>query len=58
MLKLHELVVLQVGSLMCAGTLLFSGSCYFHALTGSTAVRQVTPFGGMLLIAAWVAMIF
>jgi uncharacterized membrane protein YgdD (TMEM256/DUF423 family) len=49
---------LLVGSLMSVGMLLFSGSCYFHALTGSTAIRQVTPYGGMLLIAAWVAMIF
>lgn len=49
---------LLVGSLMCTGMLLFSGSCYIHALTGSTAVRRVTPYGGMLLIAAWIAMIF
>lgn len=46
-----------VGSLMCAGMVLFSGSCYYHALTGNMAIRQVTPYGGMLLIAAWVAMI-
>jgi len=47
-----------VGSLISAGMLLFSGSCYFHALTGNTAFRQVTPYGGMLLIAGWVSMIF
>jgi len=49
---------LIVGSLISAGMLLFSGSCYFHALTGNTAFRQVTPYGGMLLMAGWIAMIF
>jgi len=47
-----------VGSLMTLGMILFSGSCYIQALTGSTAIRQVTPFGGMTLIAAWLSMIF
>ncbi|XP_074658458.1 transmembrane protein 256 homolog [Tubulanus polymorphus] len=45
------------GTLMTVGLLLFSGSCYYHALTGNTAVRRVTPYGGMLLIAAWMSMI-
>jgi len=44
---------LQVGTLMSAGMLLFCGSCYYHALTGSTVIRRITPYGGMLLIAAW-----
>ncbi len=48
----------QVGSLFALGTVLFSGSCYVHALTGNTAVRRVTPYGGMLLIAGWLAVIF
>jgi len=47
-----------VGSLISAGMLLFCGSCYFHALTGNASVRQVTPLGGMLLIAGWISMIF
>ena len=45
----------KVGTLMSVGMLLFCGSCYYHALTGSTAVRRVTPYGGMMLIAAWVS---
>lgn len=45
-----------VGTLMSAGMLLFCGSCYYHALTGSTVIRRVTPYGGMLLIAAWASM--
>jgi len=42
-----------VGTCMLSGMILFSGSCYYHAFTGSTVVRKATPYGGMLLIAAW-----
>ncbi|XP_048246870.1 transmembrane protein 256 homolog [Haliotis rufescens] len=45
-----------VGSLMTVGTLLFSGSCYYHALSGNTSVRYITPYGGMMIICAWLAM--
>jgi len=41
---------------MSVGMLLFCGSCYYHALTGNTVIRRVTPYGGMLLIAAWASM--
>ncbi|CAH1781903.1 unnamed protein product [Owenia fusiformis] len=63
---LHSIVLLAVpctrrpglvGPLILLGTALFSGSCYYHALTGDTRIRKVTPYGGMLLIAGWVAMI-
>lgn len=46
-----------VGSLMSVGMVLFSGSCYYHALTGDTRIRRVTPYGGILLIVAWLTMI-
>jgi len=64
---LHSIVLLAVpltrkpllvGSLISAGMLVFCGSCYFHALTGKTGIRMITPYGGMLLIAGWVAMVF
>lgn len=51
-----NLFPLQVGGLMCLGIVMFSGSCYYHALTGNTSVRRVTPYGGMMIIAAWLAM--
>ncbi len=41
------------GSLMLAGTLLFSGSLYLLALLGSRWLGMVTPFGGLLFIASW-----
>ncbi|XP_064614858.1 transmembrane protein 256 homolog [Liolophura sinensis] len=47
-----------VGTLMCMGIILFSGSCYCHALSGNTRVRTVTPYGGMALILGWLAMVF
>lgn len=59
---LHTLALLAVplmrrpqlsGTLLTLGMVLFCGSCYYHALTGNTAVRRVTPYGGMLLIVGW-----
>lgn len=40
-------------SLFISGILLFSGSLYFLALTNSTTLVLVTPFGGALLLAGW-----
>ncbi|XP_063612363.1 transmembrane protein 256 homolog isoform X1 [Penaeus indicus] len=63
---LHTLALLGVplcrrprvaGSLIVAGTAIFCGTCYYYALTGSKNVRQYTPYGGMLLIIGWLAMI-
>ncbi|KAL3848298.1 hypothetical protein ACJMK2_019166 [Sinanodonta woodiana] len=46
-----------VGVLMGGGIIIFSGSCYYHALTGKTTIRRITPLGGLLLIMSWIAMI-
>lgn len=40
-------------ALMIAGVVLFSGSLYALALTGSRWLGAVTPFGGAAFIAAW-----
>jgi uncharacterized membrane protein YgdD (TMEM256/DUF423 family) len=45
------------GSLMLGGMALFCGTCYYHALTGEKSFRQFTPYGGVLLILAWVSLI-
>lgn len=42
--------------LFIAGTLLFSGSLYLLALTGSHALVWITPFGGIALMLGWVAL--
>jgi len=47
-----------VGSLLVLGCLLFSGSCYCHGMTGDNNIIRVTPFGGLTLILAWLAMVF
>ncbi|HEY7811027.1 MAG TPA: DUF423 domain-containing protein [Allosphingosinicella sp.] len=42
-----------VPRLIVAGTVLFSGSLYFMALTGLKGAGIVTPVGGLLMIAGW-----
>ena len=39
--------------LFSAGILLFSGSLYMMAVSGVTTLGAITPFGGILLVAAW-----
>ncbi|XP_005187325.1 transmembrane protein 256 homolog [Musca domestica] len=46
------------GSLMAAGTILFSGPMYYRALTGDRTFIQVATCGGFCLIAAWLSLIF
>lgn len=46
-----------VGSLMTTGLILFSGTCYYQAITGDGRIRKLTPYGGILLILSWLAMI-
>jgi uncharacterized membrane protein YgdD (TMEM256/DUF423 family) len=41
------------GALMLTGVVLFSGSLYVLAMTGTRWLGAVTPFGGAAMIAAW-----
>ena len=45
------------GCLMVGGILMFCGTTYYHAFTADKQYRQFTPYGGILLIAAWLSMI-
>ncbi|KAG8221917.1 hypothetical protein J437_LFUL002476 [Ladona fulva] len=47
-----------VGALLIAGTSVFCGSCYVYAFTGNPNIRKFTPYGGALLIFAWLSMLF
>lgn len=38
------------------GMVLFSGSLYLLALTGTRALGMITPLGGLLLMAGWLAL--
>jgi len=46
------------GWLMLAGAVLFSGSLYLLAGTGTRWLGAVTPVGGVLLLAAWAVAAF
>jgi uncharacterized membrane protein YgdD (TMEM256/DUF423 family) len=46
------------GWLMVAGIVLFSGSLYVLAATGTRWLGAVTPFGGACLIVAWLVVAF
>ncbi len=43
----------QVNFLLLAGVLLFSGSLYALALSGTRILGAVTPIGGLCFIGAW-----
>ena len=42
--------------LFVAGTVLFSGSLYLLALTGTRWLGAVTPFGGLCFLAGWLSL--
>lgn len=44
------------GWLIAAGTIVFSGSLYLMALTGTRWLGAITPIGGVLMIAGWVVL--
>ena len=44
------------GWLFLLGILLFSGSLYVLALTGTRGLGMITPFGGLAFIAGWFAL--
>jgi uncharacterized membrane protein YgdD (TMEM256/DUF423 family) len=46
------------GWLFIAGTLLFSGSLYALALTGTRSLGAVTPLGGLCFLAGWVTLAY
>ena len=47
----------QTGSLLLSGMVVFCGTTYYHALTEEKNLRRFTPYGGILLIMAWLSMV-
>ncbi|HTB11975.1 MAG TPA: DUF423 domain-containing protein [Bryobacteraceae bacterium] len=45
-------------ALLLAGIVLFSGSLYLLAITGTKALGAITPFGGLSFIAAWLLLAY
>jgi uncharacterized membrane protein YgdD (TMEM256/DUF423 family) len=46
------------GIAFTVGTILFSGSLYALALTGARWLGAITPIGGLLLLAGWLALLW
>lgn len=44
------------GAFFVAGTVLFSGSLYALALTGTRGFGAITPFGGVAFLAGWLCL--
>jgi uncharacterized membrane protein YgdD (TMEM256/DUF423 family) len=44
------------GWLFIAGTIVFSGSLYVLSLTGQRWLGAITPLGGLLFLAGWLAL--
>ena len=49
-------VVAKSGWLFAAGIFVFSGSLYLLVLTGRRWLGAVTPLGGLLMLAGWIAL--
>lgn len=45
------------GWLLTAGVVLFSGSLYALALSGVRLLGAITPFGGVMFILGWIALL-
>ncbi|CAG0896218.1 unnamed protein product [Darwinula stevensoni] len=61
---LHSIALLAVplcrrpgitAGLMASGMAIFCGTCYIYAFTNWNSVRNITPYGGVLLILAWLS---
>ncbi len=46
------------GWLMIGGILIFSGSLYLLAITGTRWLGAITPMGGLCFIASWILLAF
>ncbi|CAH8563765.1 unnamed protein product [Schistosoma turkestanicum] len=45
-------------ALFATGTLLFSGSCYYVALSRDDRFSRIAPIGGITLVFAWLSLLF
>ena len=56
--RINHPALTTAGWLFVAGTLIFSGSLYALVLTDNRWLGAVTPIGGALLIAGWIALAY
>ena len=50
-------LLVAAGWLFCAGVVVFSGSLYALALTGTSALGAITPVGGLMFLAGWACLV-
>ena len=50
------LLLNAAGALFAGGTVLFSGTLYIQAITGSVPLPTAAPIGGASLICGWIAL--
>ncbi len=55
--RLDGWVIRAAGWCFSAGIILFSGSLYTLALTGTTAFGIITPFGGLAFLLGWALLV-
>ena len=49
-------LLVVAGWLFTAGIVVFSGSLYLLAMTGTSALGAITPIGGVLLLVGWASL--
>ena len=54
--RLDGWLVRAAGWAFTTGIVLFSGSLYLLALTGTTALGAITPLGGLAFLAGWICL--
>ena len=55
--RLDGWLIRAAGWLFTSGIVVFSGSLYVLAITGTTAFGAITPLGGVALLAGWACLI-
>src|SRR5690625_6244676 len=54
--KIQQPSMHWAGWLFLIGIILFSGSLYTYAVSGAKLLAMITPFGGIMFLAAWVVL--
>lgn len=54
--KIQQPSIHWVGWLFLIGIVLFSGSLYTYAVTGTKFLAMITPFGGVVFLIAWIVL--
>ncbi|MBC7404316.1 MAG: DUF423 domain-containing protein [Cytophaga sp.] len=56
--RFNQVMLKRVGITMFIGIVIFSGSLYALALTGTRMLGAITPIGGVALLLAWAMLVW